>query len=233
MAKLQNFLYPLRCPACRDIIEDDELYIHPECRDRFSLITEPRCFKCGRTLQEENCDICPECREKHHSYEYGLVLYKYNDTAQAAMIDYKKNGIRRNGDFFAKEAVKELGRLLKQIDPEVLVPVPITDQRLRERGFNQSEYLAEHLGNALGISVDSDVLFRTKGKKDQKKLSRAERLKNTEHLFEVVDDLPYKRICIVDDVYTTGSTVDGCTKALRAKGAEEVGFLTIFAVENM
>lgn len=229
MGKILSFLYPPRCPACRDIMEDDEIYIHPECRGKFSLITEPRCFKCGRTLQDEDGDICPECRKKRHSYEYGLALYRYNETAQAAMIDYKSNGIRRNGNFFASEAVRELGMLLKRLDPEVLVPVPITEKRYHERGFNQSEYLAERIGAALNIPVDNEILFREKSKKDQKKLSGVERVKNTENLFSSVDDMPYKRICIVDDIFTTGSTIEGCTRVLKENGAIEVGFLVIFS----
>lgn len=233
MTNILRYLYPARCPACREIMEDDSIYIHPGCRDKFRLITEPRCFKCGRTLQEEDTDICSECKKKHHSYEYGLSLFKYNETAQTAMIDYKSNGIRRNGDFFAAEAVRVLGRLLKRLGPEVLIPVPISDERRRERGFNQSEYLAESIGEALGLPVDNEVLFRIKGKKDQKKLSGRERMKNAADLFWTVDDMPYKRICMVDDVYTTGSTIDGCTGVLKAAGAKEVGFLVIFAGEML
>ena len=233
MSNILKYLYPTRCPACREIMEDDSIFIHPGCRGKFSIITEPRCFKCGRTLQDEDGDICPECRRKHHSYEYGLSLFKYNETAQAAMIDYKSNGIRRNGDIFAAEAVRVLGGLLKRINPEVLIPVPISEQRLHERGFNQSEYLAKAIGDALGLPVDCDVLFRKKGKTDQKKLSGRERMKNTADCFWTVDDMPYKRICMVDDVYTTGSTMDGCAKVLKAHGAREVGFLVIFAGEMM
>ena len=230
MGNIFKFLYPPRCPACRQVMEEDGTYIHPECRGAFKTIGEPRCYKCGRRLWDPESDICSGCRQKKHSYGYGLALYEYNEVAQRAMLDYKSEGIRRNGDFFASEAVNVLGRLIKRLDPEVLVPVPITDRKMRIRGFNQSEYLAEKIGGALNIPVDTDILFRTGEKAEQKKLSGRERLKIVSVSFTAVDDNPYKRICLVDDVYTTGSTMEGCTRALMSKGAKDVGFVVIFSV---
>ena len=229
MGNLLKFLYPPKCPVCRDVLEDDGTYIHPKCRGKFVKFTEPRCFKCGRTLLEAEDDICSECRSKKHSYEYGFCVFEYNDTARLAMVDYKVNGVRKNGDFFAAEAAAELARYIKRIDPEVLVPVPITEKKQGLRGFNQSEYIARQLSEAWDIPMDADILYRTGKEIEQKKLSGREREKITADVFEAVDDMPYRRICIVDDIYTTGSTMEGCTLALRAKGAREVGFVVIFS----
>ena len=221
-------LFPPRCPACRRVMEDAGIYIHPECRGKFRLIVPPRCFKCGRTVAETE-DICAECRRKRHAYDWGLALFDYDDTARLAMVDYKGTGIRRNGEFFATEAAKRLGGLLKKFRPEVLVPVPISDRKLGERGFNQSEYITDRVSELLGIPMDAEVLFRKKSKVDQKKLSAKERLNNADFGFWTVEDMPYKRICLVDDVYTTGSTLDACTRVLKEAGAREVGFLVIFS----
>ena len=232
MGNLIKFLYPSRCPACNRVMEEDGTYIHYECRKSFKTIGDPRCFKCGRKLLDPETDICPECRKKKHSYEYGLALYEYNDVARRAMLDFKGQGIKRNGDFFASEAVKVLGAVIKRMAPEVLVPVPISSRRLGKRGFNQSEYLAERIGRALDIPVDADILYRVGEDKEQKRLSGKERARNAQKSFEAVDDNPYRRICIVDDVYTTGSTMEGCTKALVSSGAKEVGFVVIFSGEG-
>ena len=226
---ISKLLFPMRCPACRDVMEEDGTFIHNECRRRFRRIKEPCCFKCGRALQDVEEDLCPECRKKHHSYKYGLTLFEYNDTARQSMIDFKGKGILQNGDFYAGEIASELGGKLKRISPEVLIPVPITRRRRLERGFNQSEYIADIIGKKLGIPVDSDVLFR-KGKGiSQKLLSRRERSERKDSEFECVEDLPYKNICIVDDIYTTGNTIESCTRALLSAGAENVGFLTVFS----
>ena len=227
MSNILNLLFPPRCPACRKVMEDDKELIHPECRKAFKPIIEPRCFKCGKHIQEAEEAICPECREKGHSYTYGFSVFEYNDAARGAMLDFKKNGWRKNGDFFAAEAIKNLGKLLKRMDPEVLIPVPVSRRRLNERGFNQSEYIARIIGDALNIPVDNELLIRKSGK-TQKELSRKERMANALKSFECSEPARYKRVCIIDDVYTTGNTVEGCTRALMDAGVQETGFLTIF-----
>ena len=230
MDNLLKILYPPRCPACREPMEDDGSLIHPECRGRFKLIEEPRCFKCGRHISEEGKALCPECEEKKHSYQYGFPLFEYNETATNAMIDYKKNGWKSHGDFFAEEMARGLASYIKRQKPEVLVPVPITKSRYNERGFNQSEYIAYKLSEKLGIPVDSDILVRTGKAVQQKALSGKERKENRFYGIECTcEKLPYRRICLVDDVYTTGGTLNACTEALLAAGAVEVGFMTVFA----
>ena len=211
-------------------MEDDGSLIHPECRGRFKLIEEPRCFKCGRHISEAESALCPECKEKKHGYVYGFPLYEYNETASNAMIDYKKNGWKSHGDFFAEEMADRLAGYIKRQKPEVLVPVPITKDRYNERGFNQSEYLAEKLGEKLGIPVDSAILIRTGKAVQQKSLSGKERKENRFYGIECACvQVPYRSICLVDDVYTTGGTLNACTEALLGAGAVEVGFMTIFA----
>ena len=211
-------------------MEDDGSLIHPECRGRFKLIEEPRCFKCGRHILEAESALCPECKEKKHGYVYGFPLYEYNETASNAMIDYKKNGWKSHGDFFAEEMADRLAGYIKRQKPEVLVPVPITKARYNERGFNQSEYLAEKLGEKLGIPVDSAILIRTGKAVQQKSLSGKERKENRFYGIECACvQVPYRSICLVDDVYTTGGTLNACTEALLGAGAVEVGCMTIFA----
>ena len=211
-------------------MEDDGSLIHPECRGRFKLIEEPRCFKCGRHISEAESALCPECKDKKHGYVYGFPLYEYNETASNAMIDYKKNGWKSHGDFFAEEMADRLAGYIKRQKPEVLVPVPITKGRYNERGFNQSEYLADKLGEKLGIPVDSAILIRTGKAVQQKSLSGKERKENRFYGIECACvQVPYRSICLVDDVYTTGGTLNACTEALLGAGAVEVGFMTIFA----
>jgi len=228
LSNILNFLFPVRCPGCRKVMENPDGLIHPECRKRFKLINEPRCFKCGRHMDDPEATLCTECNGKKHTYSYGLALFEYDETARLAMIDFKKNGWRSNGDFFAEEAGRILGSTVRSMNPEVLIPVPITRRRRNERGFNQSEYLADRIGKILRIPVDKEVLSRKGRGIQQKQLSGRERAGNAADSF-ICKENPYKRICLIDDVYTTGSTLDGCTRVLRDSGAEDVGFLVIFS----
>jgi len=227
---LLKILYPPRCPACREPMEDDGSLIHPECRKLFKPIEGPRCFKCGRHISEAESALCAECKEKKHGYIYGFPLFEYNETARNAMIDYKKNGWKSHGDFFALEMAAGLSGYIKRQKPEVLIPVPVTKARYNERGFNQSEYLADKLGEKLGIPVDGRLLKRTGKAVQQKSLSGRERKENRTYGIECTcEHVPYRRICLIDDVYTTGGTLNACTKALLDAGAVEVGFMTVFA----
>lgn len=226
---LLSVLYPPRCPACRRLMENDGSLIHSECRGLFRLIREPRCLKCGRNVEAEDIAVCPECAKKKHRYDYGLAVMEYNSTARQAMTDYKFSGWRANADFFAEEAVNKFEEILKLYGPEALIPVPVTRRRLHERGFNQAELLAVKISERTGIPVDTELLFKRSGLNvQQKKLSARERKENARLAFTAAKS-EYKKVCIVDDIYTTGSTLDACAGVLKQAGAEEVGFLVICA----
>lgn len=227
---LFSILFPPRCPACRDLLEADGTLIHPECRNSFKVVEAPWCLKCGRHIADEEKAFCIECEKKNHSYDYGLAALDYNDTAKTAMTDFKFHSWRTNADYFAAEAVSVLERRIRSFSPQVLIPVPVTKKRLHERGFNQALLLAEKIGDALELPVLSDVLVKNpKRNVQQKKLTGREREANARLSFECSEPVPYQRVCLVDDIYTTGSTLDACAKALKAAGVSEVGFLVICA----
>lgn len=109
----------------------------------------------------------------------------------------------------------------------MIIPIPLHKKKLAKRGYNQAELIASALGKELGIKTDTTVLKRKIYTKPQKDLSNRERKKNLEHAFETRGDLPWKRILLVDDIYTTGATIDEAAKILKKAGAEKVWFLTI------
>ncbi len=223
-----SILYPPRCPACRRLMEPDGSLIHDECRIFMKRIYGPRCMKCGRHIDDEELAVCSACHKKGHAYDYGFAALEYNAVSKQAMVDFKFGGWRDNAEYFIREAVEAYGEELKLYRPEVLVPVPVTAKRLRERGFNQALLLAEGLGKALDIPVASGILKKSpKSNIQQKKLSARGRMINAGSSFLCDKHFTYKKICIIDDIYTTGSTLDGCTRALKQAGATEVGFAVI------
>ncbi len=118
--------------------------------------------------------------------------------------------------------------MLRSWQAEALIPVPIHKSRMRKRGFNQAALVAERMGERLGIPVEKDILVRVKKTKAQKNLSDAERRENLKNAFQVSgNELKLKRVVLVDDIYTTGSTLDAGASVLREAGAEKVYFLSI------
>ena len=111
---------------------------------------------------------------------------------------------------------------------DVIIPVPVHPSRRRKRGFNQAEVLAKIMGERLGIPVRTDLLTRTKKTLPQKELSAGERLKNLSGAFRAeVIPAEIRRILLVDDIYTTGSTIEACTRALKTSGAQAIYFVVI------
>ena len=111
---------------------------------------------------------------------------------------------------------------------DAIIPVPVHPSRRRKRGFNQAEVLAKIVGERLGIPVKAELLRRTKKTLPQKELSVGERLKNLSGAFRA-DEIPenIRRVLLVDDIYTTGSTIEACTRVLKAAGVETIYFVVI------
>ena len=120
-----------------------------------------------------------------------------------------------------------MGREIRNWNPDLIVPVPLHRRKRKLRGFNQSAELAVQAGKLLGIPVAEDVVIKKKETKAQKKLSADERKRNLKDAFEVQCALNGLKVLIVDDVYTTGSTVEALAAAMKEKGAAEVYFITL------
>lgn len=119
---------------------------------------------------------------------------------------------------------------------DVIAPVPIHKERLKERGFNQAAKIARHLGDICGIEVSDDVLLRTKHTKAQRALSELERRENMSNAFQTNPKrsklIQGKKILLLDDIYTTGATAKACATALRKSGAKEIYFLSLLEAGN-
>ena len=146
---------------------------------------------------------------------------------RASIARFKYRGRREYADFYAEELVKRCGELLLSWQPDALVPVPLHKSRMRKRGFNQAELTARKVGKALGIPVEKRLLLRTKKTSPQKELNDVQRRANLKNAFQVSqNDVRLKRVVLVDDIYTTGSTIDAAAAVLLEHGVEGVYFLT-------
>ena len=225
---LLDALFPRRCPVCGDIVTPPGNLICPGCQGRLSFVQSPVCKKCGKEVISENDEYCYDCIRHRRSFEYGIALLNYNEVSGNSMAAVKYRNRREYLDYYADAAVRRLGGELAAMRADCLIPVPVHPARYRSRGFNQAQVLAQKLGERLGIPVCPDVLRRSRNTEPQKELGPAARLKNLEKAFAASAVPPgVERVILVDDIYTTGSTAEACTRVLMAAGIKKVYFFAV------
>lgn len=225
LRKILDIFYPRCCPVCQKILKNQRRMICPECERKLRPIGHPRCYKCGKPV--ETGEYCRDCEKHAHVFEQGRGIFVYDSIMRRSVTRFKYYGCREYGDFYAKAMYRYAQRELRKWNPDLIVPVPIHKSKERMRGFNQAEYLAERLSYYSGIPADMELVQKVVKTKSQKKLNALQRRKNLEKAFYVAKDIRGKDILIIDDVYTTGSTIDAMAGCLKKKGAKNVYFLTV------
>jgi len=225
LRKILDIFYPRCCPVCQKILKDQRRMICPECEKKLRPIGHPRCYKCGKPIEEG--EYCKDCQKHTHIFDQGRGIFVYDGIMRRSVTRYKYYGCREYGDFYAKAMYRYAWKNLNQWKPDLIVPVPIHKSKERLRGFNQAAYLANRLGCYTGIPVDTDLVQKVVKTKSQKKLNAMQRRKNLEKAFLVTKNIRGKDILVIDDVYTTGSTIDAMAGCLRKRGAKNIYFLTV------
>ncbi|MBQ9277229.1 MAG: ComF family protein [Lachnospiraceae bacterium] len=226
--KIRTLFYPPVCPLCEEVLKGGKTRICDRCRPKITYLTEPTCLKCGKEIDDIEKEYCDDCKVKPKSFVKGFPAMRYREPIKRSIVNFKYHNKSTFADCYALEIVKTHGKDIIEAAPEVLIPVPVHKSKLEKRGYNQAEVLAKSLGAYLNIPVDNTVLKRTVNTTPQKLLDNEERQKNLERAF--ISDkkqVQYKRIMLVDDIYTTGSTIEACTKVLKAAGVKEVYFTSI------
>ena len=232
--ELLRVIYPRRCPGCGDAIAPDML-VCEVCNEKFRRVKPPYCLKCGRHVEDETVELCDDCISKEHHYRAGIAVFEYDSIMRKAMSDLKFNSCRENAEFFSHEAVSLYKDRILELAPKALIPVPIHRSKRAYRGYNQAELIADGISAAVGIPVVKNLLVRSKRTEAQKQLGAESRSENLTNAFKcdlksfscetIVED--YSRVMIVDDIYTTGATMENCTRALKDAGVREVLILSI------
>jgi ComF family protein len=231
--KLINLIYPLRCAVCDDVVPVGEGLICNDCKIRPKYIREPRCRKCGRELDDDAKIYCNDCRTKNHSFDYGYSLYGYN-SMKMSIYRFKYMGRCEYAKFYANDLCEKLGSEIQRMNADALIPVPIHKNRQRERGYNQAEELATEISRLTGIPVYNNIIKRVKETIPQKELNPRERQNNLKKAFNIAQNVvKLNKTIIIDDIYTTGSTIDAVAVELRNIGAGEVYFLTLCIGEGI
>ena len=226
--KILDSLYPRHCPICNDIVARKNTKACQSCVEKLSIVKEPRCKKCSKPLEGSETEYCFDCQHKSHYFDEGYAILLYDETMQRSMAYFKFHGRQEYGDFYSELLLKAAHRIVKRWQVEVLLPVPSHRQRINKRGYNQTEIIGRALSKGLSIPIRTNLIRRVKNTKAQKKLNIDERKKNVKNAFVVSEKASdYHRVLIIDDIYTTGSTVDEMAKELRKRGVKKVFFLTV------
>ena len=222
-----DLLFPRRCPVCGGVAMPKGRLICPACLKQLSFVSSPACMKCGKEIGSRDQEYCADCIRRKKSFTRGFALLNYDSRAAVSMAAVKYHNKREYLDFYARAAALRFEKQFRQAGIQVIVPVPVHASRLKTRGFNQAAVLAEKLSAELGIPWE-ELLIRVKKTDPQKSLGSAERLKNLRGAFEAEQEAgKWERVLLVDDIYTTGSTAEICSRALLKTGVKQV---FVFAV---
>lgn len=220
-----------------------------DCLSELSFIGRKCCQKCGRALpisekltvssvgssspsaHENEPELCSSCRQQIRLFERNYSLLSYGQAEREIMSDIKYRGRIKYMDLFSLLISMHFASEISSIAPDVIVPVPIHKNRLKKRGFNQAKLLGNGISRHTGIECSDMLLFRSIDTKAQKGLGYEGRILNLQNAFSA--DLSACRgigtVLMVDDIYTTGSTLEACTEALLKAGVKKVYGICICA----
>lgn len=219
-------LFPPVCPVCTQalpFINGRRAELCTECREKLSYIEEPHCFQCGKELEGQEQELCHDCAVHKHIFRQGMAVYAYTDVIQQSIYRFKYQNKREYAAFYAKEVERRCGIMIRHWAPDAIIPVPLHRSKYQKRGYNQSALIANELGKLMQIPVDKELLIRIKKTAPMKELNNQQRLNNLENAFLCTENgVKYKKVLIVDDIYTTGATVDACARVLMEAGVEDV-----------
>lgn len=226
MSIIKELIFPRHCPICDSVVKLGSMICNP-CKGRLRLISGNKCVKCGKSLGDEDEELCFDCNNKKHYYDRGMALYEYESVNQA-LYRFKYNGRCEYADYFGVEMAKHLRPYIKEWKPEAIIPVPLYKRKLRIRGFNQAGLLAKSFAKAVNIPYRDDIVVRTINTVPMKELDVRARQINLKKAFIIKDfGVKLSRVIIVDDIYTTGSTIDTIARNLKRAGVKEVYYIAL------
>jgi ComF family protein len=237
---LASVVFPAPCRICgQTLATASRIPICEDCLDGFERISEPMCACCGRPFAslaaaQSAQPLCRLCRVNFYAFERARSFAVYDDALSEAIVLLKYEEVARLGDWFAAHLSRIVSQAPADWRADVVVPVPLHPERQRERGYNQAELIARPLAKRLDLKMEPRLLVRTKPRPPQLVLSRTEHWKSVRGAYATraglqVDNL---RVLLVDDVLTTGATLDACARALQKAGAAAVFGLTVARVRS-
>ncbi len=229
-----EIIFPGRCVVCGSAAELENRFLCGPCCEGVSRLQTPICSCCGNSLfcgrEQTESYLCGACLRKKPEFDLARSFFIYKKTVRSLVA-----GLKYNNDTAVLNGIKELVAacdLREFADCELVLPVPLHGTRLRQRGFNQALHLSRIFFSARRSEIDPFLLTRPIKTVPQTELSGRQRRQNLRNAFAVADPdvVRGKSICLVDDVYTTGTTVNECSRVLRRYSCKTVKVLTLARV---
>jgi ComF family protein len=227
---LLNLLFPPQCLVCDTLVADHGT-LCLSCWQQVHFITEPFCACCGLPFEYslgENA-LCGECLREHPPYSRARACVRYDEHSKRLVLSLKYHDQAYLARIFGGWLAKAGGELIRTSD--IIIPVPLHYWRFVSRRYNQSALLAQALAKECGLACLPDGLVRTRRTLSQTGLTRSQRENNVRGAFVAhskhAGAIKGKSVLLIDDVFTTGATIDACTRALIKAGANTVNVLTL------
>lgn len=228
-----NTLFPALCPSCSEPV-DEVGSLCANCWPLTEFISAPKCVQCGYPFDytaAENMK-CGTCLARPPSFQQGASVLKYDEHSRAPILAFKHADRTDMAPTFAKW-MSRAGRDLLQPDC-LITPVPLHSRRLLARRYNQSALLAQLIAKENRLKWSADLLIRKKNTPSQGGKSLKARFKNVQGAFSLnpkrKHQIPDAHVILIDDVFTTGATIEACASCLHQEGAAKVSFLTLSRV---
>ena len=204
-----------------------DLIYPPVCGICEKINKKRLCKKCELLIKEYEINKIEKCRNKY--FDYQIKLYKYENIIRDKIIDYKFHEKAYLSATFEKMIIKneKIYSFLKKYD--IILYVPMFKKQEHKRGYNQTYLIAKEIGKTLGIPIEKNNLTKIKDTKKQSTLTKEERKTNVKDAFVIrkSERIVNKKVILFDDIFTTGNTVNECSKVIKMAGAKEVAILTI------
>lgn len=224
--KFEGAMFPeFGCDSCGRELENVELHLCEECLAKIKMHNGASCKVCGASISQEEV-ICAECKNNYFVFDKALSVCDYGEVSAGLVKSLKYNGQK----YIAKHLAKMMFDYFKTINGEadVVTFVPCSAERLKERGFNQAQLIAEEFARLLEIECVEMLKKTGKTLSNQASLNFKERQKNIKGTFALLDKLKFKdkNIVLIDDVFTTGATANECSSELLKINPKSVVVLT-------
>ncbi len=225
-----NFIFPQQCCICKSYLGMDGA-VCANCLAKLDFISNPKCECCGLPFEFKLKNakqklLCPNCIKKPYKFDKAISSVKYNEFSKKIILPLKHGDKTQYAKFIANIMTMS-GRDIAT-DSDFIIPVPIHLTRMLKRKYNQASLIANHLSKVYKKPVLYSTLIRSKSTPSQGHLSERERKQNVSGVFSVKhsERIKGKNILLIDDVFTTGATVNECAKILKKAGANKIFVLT-------
>lgn len=215
------------CIVCgKEIAKGSKYGLCEKCLQEMPFNNQHFCRRCGSPMENE-AYFCLECQNNNKFFDFARSSLVYENQVQRLILNAKFHNNRWVQKYFAEMLCDTYNQCKMKVD--FIVPTPISNERLQERGYNQAELIAKPLAKLLGLECKSDIVIKTKDNKRQSELSIKERRENVKGVYSIKNryQVKGKRILVVDDILTTGSTLSEIARKLKSAGASEVYGLVV------